>query len=65
MYDLKEALKNSFANGFVKGVLDLEQKLIALDADMYYELADYLKENVEKKSLICGDLIYGLKISKP
>ena len=35
---------NFFANGFVKGVVDLNQELVALDADMHYELADYLKE---------------------
>lgn len=35
---------NSFANGFVKGVVDLKQEMVALDADMHYELADYLKE---------------------
>ena len=40
--ELKEI--NSFANGFVKGVVDLNQELVALDADMHYELADYLKE---------------------
>lgn len=39
--ELKEI--NSFANGFVKGVVDLSQELVALDADMHYELADYLK----------------------
>ena len=35
---------NFFANGFVKGVVDLNQELVALDADMHYDLADYLKE---------------------
>lgn len=35
---------NDFQNGFVKGVVDLGRELIALDADMHYELADYLKE---------------------
>ena len=34
----------SFANGFVKGVVDLDKELVAPDADMHYELADYLKE---------------------
>jgi hypothetical protein len=33
-----------FPNGFVKGVVDLEKELVALDADMHYELADFLKE---------------------
>jgi len=28
----------------VKGVVDLDKEFVALDADMYYELADYLKE---------------------
>lgn len=35
---------NSFINGFVKGVVDLDKELVALDADMHYELQDYLKE---------------------
>ncbi len=39
LYDI-----NSFSNGFVKGVVDLDKELVALDADMRYELADYLKE---------------------
>lgn len=44
-YTMKELRKiNSFANGFVKGVVDLDKELIALDADMHYELANYLKE---------------------
>ena len=44
-YTVKELYKiNSFANGFVKGVVDLNKELVALDADMHYELADYLKE---------------------
>lgn len=43
--------------GFVKGVVDLNQELVALDADMHYELADYLKEQrgfnlwLEKQSI--------------
>lgn len=44
-YTIKELYEiNSFINGFVKGVVDLNKELIALDADMHYELADYLKE---------------------
>ncbi|MCM1282569.1 MAG: DUF5674 family protein [Muribaculaceae bacterium] len=44
-YTIKELCKiNSFINGFVKGVVDLDKELVALDADMHYELADYLKE---------------------
>jgi len=39
LYDI-----NSFLNGFVKGVVDLDKELVALDADMHYELADFLKE---------------------
>lgn len=35
---------NTFQNGFVKGVVDVEKELVALDADMHYQLADYLKE---------------------
>lgn len=35
---------NDFPNGFVKGVVDLKQEIVAVDADMHYELADYLKE---------------------
>ncbi len=33
-----------FPNGFVKGVVDLRKKLVAIDADMHYELADFLKQ---------------------
>ncbi len=33
-----------FPNGFVKGVVDIEKELVALDADMHYELADYLMQ---------------------
>lgn len=42
---------NNFPNGFVKGVVDLEQELVALDADMHYELADYLKEQCGSKEI--------------
>ena len=49
-YTLKELHEiNSFINGFVKGVVDLDKELVALDADMHYELADYLKEQRESK----------------
>ena len=34
---------NDFPNGFVKGVVDIDKGLVALDADMHYQLADYLK----------------------
>lgn len=51
-YQVKELYEiNSFPNGFVKGVVDLEQELIALDADMHYELADYLKEQRNSKEI--------------
>lgn len=40
-----------FPNGFVKGVVDLEKELIALDADMHYELADYLKKQKGSKEI--------------
>ncbi|MCM1261655.1 MAG: DUF5674 family protein [Butyrivibrio sp.] len=40
---------NSFINGFVKGVVDLDKELVALDAEMHYELADYLKEQCGSK----------------
>ena len=43
-YSIKELHEiNSFVNGFIKGVVDLDKELVALDADMHYELADYLK----------------------
>ncbi|MBQ8947069.1 MAG: hypothetical protein IJ058_09685 [Lachnospiraceae bacterium] len=41
-HELKE--NYHFPNGFVKGVMDIEQELVALDAEMHYELADYLRE---------------------
>lgn len=51
-YKIKEICKiNSFLNGFVKGVVDLTQELVALDADMHYELADYLKEQRGSKEI--------------
>jgi hypothetical protein len=40
---------NTFQNGFVKGVVDIEEELVALDADMHYQLADYLKEKCDSK----------------
>ena len=50
-YTIKELYEiNSFSNGFVKGVVDLDKELVALDADMHYELADYLKEQQGKRS---------------
>lgn len=49
---LKELLEiNNFPNGFVKGVVDLKQELVALDADMHFELADYLKEQQDSKEI--------------
>ncbi len=51
-YTIKELQEiNSFANGFVKGVVDLDKELVALDADMHYELADYLKEKQGSKEI--------------
>lgn len=51
-YTIKELnIINTFANGFVKGVVDLDQELVALDADMHYELADYLKEQRGSKEI--------------
>ena len=35
---------NDFPNHFVKGVVDIAQGIVALDADMHYQLLDYLKE---------------------
>ena len=52
---------NTFQNGFVKGVVDIEEELVALDADMHYQLADYLKEKCESKKIF-GDLIFGWKM---
>jgi hypothetical protein len=36
-------------SGFVKGVVDVEKEIVALDADMHYELADFLKEKKGSK----------------
>ncbi|MCI9651257.1 MAG: hypothetical protein HFH98_05175 [Lachnospiraceae bacterium] len=64
-YTVKELNEiKPYANGFVKGVVDLNQELVALDADMHYELADYLKEQRGSKKLTCGDLICGLRTSQ-
>ena len=40
---------NEFPNGFVKGVVDVKKGCVALDADMHYQLADYLKAEQESK----------------
>lgn len=49
---IKEILDiNDFQNGFVKGVVDIEKELVALDADMHYELADYLKRQCGSKEI--------------
>lgn len=66
-YTIKELQEiNSFANGFVKGVVDLDKELVALDADMHYELADYLIEKQGSKEIASwlyawrnGDLGHG------
>lgn len=51
-YTIKELNEiNSFTNGFVKGVVDLDKELVALDADMHYELADHLKEECGSKEI--------------
>ena len=51
-YSIKELHEiNSFVNGFIKGVVDLDKELVALDADMHYELADYLKEQRGSKEI--------------
>lgn len=51
-YTIKELNEiYSFTNGFVKGVVDLEKELVALDADMHYELADHLKEIRDSKEI--------------
>ncbi len=42
----------------------MDKELVALDADMHYELADYLKEQRGQRNLICGDSICGLKTSR-
>ena len=31
-------------NGFIKGVVDINKRLVALEAEMHYELADHLGE---------------------
>lgn len=42
-YTIKELNEqNSFVNGFVKGVVDLKQELVALDADMHYEYDSFI-----------------------
>lgn len=35
-------------DGFIKGVVDVEKELVAIDAEMHYMLSDYLKN--EKQS---------------
>lgn len=50
---IKEILEiKVFPNGFVKGVVDLKKELVAIDAEMHYELADYLKE--QRRSFVNG-----------
>ena len=38
-----------YPNGFVKGVVDIENRKVALNADMHYELANYLKSEIGSK----------------
>lgn len=47
----KENIKKTYANedGFIKGVVDIENEIIALDAEMHYMLSDYLKEEKSSK----------------
>ena len=41
----KEIKKNyTSEDGFIKGVVDIEKELVALDAEMHYMLSDYLKK---------------------
>lgn len=40
---------NNFPNGFVKGVVDINKNLVAIDADMHFQLSDYLKEHAGSK----------------
>ena len=50
VYTKEEVLAiNEFLNGFVKGVVDVVKGYVALDADMNYQLADYLKETMGSK----------------
>lgn len=50
VYTKEEVLGlNDFQNGFVKGVVDVAKGYVALDADMHYQLADYLKETMGSK----------------
>lgn len=37
----------NYVNGFVKGVVDIKKRLVAIDAEMHYELSDYLKEEMD------------------
>ena len=61
-YTVKELNEiKPYANGFVKGVVDLNQELIALDADMHYELADYLKEQRGSKEIDMWGLYRSVK----
>ena len=49
-YTKDEILKlNTFPNGFVKGVVDVEKGIVALDADMHYQLSDFLKEECDSE----------------
>ena len=50
VYTKEEVLAiNDFQNGFVKGVVDVVKGYVALDADMHYQLADYLREAQDSK----------------
>lgn len=40
---------NTFHNGFIKGVVDIEKCIVALDAKLHFELVDYLKEEKDSK----------------
>jgi len=42
---------NDFPNGFVKGVVDIEQGFVALDAEWHYLLANFLRDTKGSKEI--------------
>jgi hypothetical protein len=55
--ELKEAAKNTFGN-MVKAVVDVEKKLIAIDAELHADLEALFIENGSKQEKLWGINLY-------
>jgi hypothetical protein len=53
-----EQLSEKMFGGFVKGVIDIEKKIIAIDADMHVDLEQVLLEDGSSQSVLWGINLY-------